>query len=346
MDLLNDADPARAVGASGRGAVVRAVGVRLLRLVLLLVAVAVGSFVLMTRSPIDPVRAYAGADLVAIGPEQQAQIIERWGLDQPPAQQFLSWAGNLLGGDLGFSASFNAPVTQVIGEKFLTSLALMALAWLLSGVLGFAMGIAAGVFRGRWPDRVLCWWAYTLASAPTFWVGLLLLYVFSVALQWTPLCCAAPVGQLAADVTVWDRLHHLLLPAATLSLIGVAPVVLHTRQAVVEALASDYVALARSQGESTGGVVVHRVLRNAAGPALLLQFSSFGELFGGSVLAEQVFSYPGLGQATTQAALNNDVPLLLGIVLFTTVFVYVGNLLGDLLHAGLDPRVRASAVPT
>ncbi|MFC5996274.1 ABC transporter permease [Pseudonocardia hispaniensis] len=315
-------------------------GGRLVRLVLLLFAVAVASFALMAASPVDPVNAYVGADIAAIGPEQRAQIAERWGLNDPPLERFFDWLGNVATGDLGRSATFNAPVTQVIGETFRASLALMAVAWLLSGILGFALGVLAGVRRGRLADRVVTWWAYVLASAPTFWVGLLLLYVFSVAWGVTPLCCAVPVGTLAGDVTLLERLHHLLLPALTLSVIGVAPVVLHTRQAVVEALAADHVAFARAQGESSLGVVVHRVLRNAVAPALLLQFASLGELFGGSILAEQVFSYPGLGAATTAAALAQDVPLLLGIALFTTVFVFVGNQLGDLVHSRLDPRVR------
>ncbi|MGY1717504.1 ABC transporter permease [Blastococcus sp. SYSU DS0552] len=321
--------------------VLRWVGGRLVRLVLLLAAVAVASFTLMVHSPVDPVNAYVGGDVAAIGPEQRAQIAERWGLDEPAPERFAAWLGQVVQGDLGRSLTFGQPVADVIGERFLASLALMATAWLLSGLVGFALGVLAGARRGRFADRAICWWAYTLASAPTFWVGLLLLYVFSVQLGWTPVCCAVPVGTLAEDVTLLDRLHHLALPALTLSVVGIAPVVLHTRHAVVEALASDYVAFARAQGESTRGVVVHRVLRNAAAPAVLLQFSSLGELFGGAVLAEQVFAYPGLGAATTAAALGQDVPLLLGIVLFTTVFVFVGNQLGDLVHARLDPRVSA-----
>jgi peptide/nickel transport system permease protein len=114
--------------------------------------------------------------------------------------------------------------------------------------------------------------------------------------------------------------------------------VLHTRQAVIEVLASDHVAFARAQGERGLGLLRHRVIRNAAAPALLLQFGSLGELFGGSVLAEQVFSYPGLGAATTTAALSQDVPLLLGIALFTTVLVFAGNTIGDRVHAKVDPR--------
>lgn len=313
---------------------------RLVRLALLLVAVAAASFGLMVASPVDPVEAYLGAETVRVGPEQRAVIAEAWGLDQPPAIRFLVWLGHIVRLDLGESIVFNQPVAHVIGERFTTSLALLAVAWALSGILGFAMGVAAGMNRGRWIDRVLTWWSYTLASTPTFWVGLLLLYVFAVWLRAAPVCCAAPVGMLAADVTLIDRLQHLILPALTLSLVGVAPIVLHTRQAVIDLLASDHLAFARAQGEHGWGLVWHRVLRGASVPALILSFASFSELFGGAILAEQVFAYPGLGQATTTAALRQDVPLLLGIALFTTVFVFVGNLLGDLAHRLVDPRVR------
>lgn len=333
LDLLTEPPPARQDGA-WRGAVLRVV-----RFASLLVAVAVGTFLLMTRSPVDPVEAYVGADSAAVGPEQRAQIAERWGLDDPPLERFLAWAGNVLSGDLGTSQVFGEPVTDVIADRFLASLSLMAAAWLLAGVLGFAMGVWAGARRGRLADRVLTWWAYTLASAPTFWVGLLLLYVFSVSLQWTPICCAAPIGTLPGEAGLGDRLHHLVLPALTLSLVAVSPVLLHTRQAVIEVLESDHVAFARAQGERLPGLVLHRVVRNAAGPALMLQFASVGELFGGSVLAEQVFTYPGLGQATTTAALRQDIPLLMGIALFTAVFVFLGNWMGDLAHRAADPRL-------
>lgn len=313
---------------------------RAARLVSLLAAVAVGSFVLLAASPVDPVQAYVGADLAAVGPEQRAQIEERWGLGDPPLERFGAWLGNLLQGDLGRSQVYGEPVTTVLVDRAAASLSLMAAAWLLSGVLGFALGLWAGVRRGRPVDRVLTWWAYTLASAPTFWVGLLLLYVFSVSLGWTPVCCAAPIGTLPGEADLLTRLHHLLLPALTLSLVGVSPVLLHTRQATVEAMDSDHVLFARAQGERLPGLVLHRVARNAAAPALVLQFASVGELFGGSLLAEQVFTYPGLGEATTTAALRQDVPLLLGAALATALLVFAGNGLGVLAHRWADPRTR------
>ncbi|WP_206516092.1 ABC transporter permease [Nocardioides pantholopis] len=324
--------------AAGRAA--GALTGRALRLLSLLVAVAIGSFALMAASPIDPVEAYVGADAAALGSEQRAQIEERWGLDEPPVERFVTWAGNVLGGDLGTSQVYGVPVTEVIAERLPASLALMGLAWLFSGLLGFGLGLLAGARHGRPVDRVLTWWAYTLASSPTFWVGLVLLYVFSVSLQWTPVCCAAPIGTLSGEASLLDQLHHLLLPALTVSVVGISPVLLHTREATVSILASDHVAFARAQGERLPGLVLHRVARNAAGPALMLQFASVGELFGGSVLAEQVFTYPGLGEATTTAALRQDVPLLLGVALVTALFVFVGNALGTLAHRAAVPLAR------
>ncbi len=302
-------------------------------------AVAIASFSLMIASPVDPIQAYIDAEAAMIGPEHRARIESAWGLNDPPIERFAHWAAGLLRGDLGYSIVYNQPVSEVIGERFPTSFVLMISAWAISVPLGFSMGVLAGFFRGRRADRVITWWAYTLASTPTFWVGLLLLYGFSVSLQWTPICCSVPVGSLAAEVTLLERLHHLILPALTLSLVGVAPMTLHTRQAVIEVLESDYLAFARAQGESGWGLVRHRILRNASAPAIMLAFASFGELFGGSILVEHVFSYPGLGEATTIAALRQDVPLLLGLALFTAVFVFVGNMLGDIAHHVTDPRV-------
>jgi len=316
---------------------------RLARLVLLLAGVAVACFALLEASPVDPVDAYVGAEVARIGPEQRALIAERFGLDDPPLARLALWAGRVVRGDLGTSTIFGVPVATVIGYRFAASLALMAVAWVVSGVLGFGLGLLAAITAGSPVDRAIRWVAYVLASAPTFWVGLLLLTTFAVTLGWAPVCCGTPVGMDPADATLAQRLHHLALPALTLSIAGIAPVVLHTRAQAVGILRGDAVRFARAQGERGAGLVRHRLLRNAAAPALLLQFASVSELFGGSVLAETVFSYPGLGQATVQAGLRGDVPLLLGIALFTTVFVWAGNQLGDVVHALVDPRVRAAA---
>lgn len=313
---------------------------KLIRLLLLLVAVSIFSFVLVSLSPVDPVNAYVGADMLQISPEQRDLIAQRWGLDQPMTTRFLLWLRQLASGNLGMSMIFNQPVSQVIANRFQASLQMLAIAWLLSGFLGLTLGILAGAKEGSWVDRIIRFYAYTLASSPTFWVGLLLLIIFAVNLRIAPICCAAPPGVLAQDVTVWQRLHHILLPAITLSIIGVANIALHTRQKLIEVLHSDYVLFARARGESLVGIVRHHGLRNVILPAITLQFASLSELFGGSVLAEQVYAYPGLGKATVDAALRSDVPLLIGIVFFSALFVYTGNTIADLTYQIVDPRIR------
>ncbi|MGB3291895.1 MAG: ABC transporter permease [Phormidesmis sp.] len=322
------------------GAIAKFAAQKLLRLGLLLMAVAVFTFVLLSLSPIDPVQAYIGADMMQISADQQALIAERWGLDQPMGSRFLDWLGQLVQGNLGTSLVFNQPVSAVIASRFQASLQMLAIAWFLSGFLGLALGILAGAQEGHWTDRLVRLYAYTLASSPTFWVALLLLIVFAVSFKIAPICCAAPPGVLSQNVTFWQHLHHLLLPAVALSIIGIANIALHTRQKLIDVLHSDYVLFARAQGESLWNIVRYHGFRNILLPAITLQFASLSELFGGSVLVEQVFAYPGLGEATVQAALRSDIPLLVGIVFFSALFVYTGNTLADLAYPIIDPRIR------
>lgn len=278
--------------------------------------------------------------MMRVSPEQRQQIAEYWGLNQPMMQQFFHWTSAALHGDLGTSMIFRRPVADIISERFFSSLALMTVAWVLSGVIGFTLGVVAAMKKNTWIDRCITWYSYTLAATPTFWMGLLLLIVFAVWLQWFPIGMGVPAGILADDVTLADRMKHLILPALTLSIVGVAPIALHTRQKFMDILSSDYVLFARAKGERGLVLFWRHGLRNVALPAITLQFTAFSELFGGAVLAEQVFSYPGLGQATVEAGLRGDVPLLLGLVIFSALFVFTGNLLADLLYRVIDPRMR------
>ncbi|MBZ5752220.1 ABC transporter permease [Metabacillus sp. DBTR6] len=311
-----------------------------LRMASLLVAICFISFLLIKNSPIDPIQAYIGADMLKVGPEQREKIAEYWGLDEPVMVQFLNWGSALIAGDLGTSMIYRRPVAEIIGERFLNSLVLMITAWLLSGLIGFVMGVIAAMKKDTILDRMIKWYCYTLASTPTFWMGLLVLIIFAVWLGWFPVGLGVPAGVLAQDVTILDRIEHIVLPAITLSIVGVANVALHTRQKLIDVLTSDYVLFARARGERGFILFFRHGLRNIALPAITLQFAAFSELFGGAVLAEQVFSYPGLGQATVEAGLRGDVPLLLGLVICSTLFVFVGNLIADLIYYVVDPRTR------
>ncbi|HLH97987.1 MAG TPA: ABC transporter permease [Xanthobacteraceae bacterium] len=317
-------------------------GKRLLRLALVLLGVAVVAFALAKASPIDPVDAYLGPNIMRVSPEQRELIAERWGFREPAATQLAKWLTNLLHGDLGTSFIFNQPVTEVLYERVNASLALTGTAWLLSGLLGFALGALAGTYEGSLADRCIRAYAYVLASTPTFWVAIVLLIVFSVWLSWAPFCCAGPPGRLPQDIGLLDRLQHLALPLAALSLFGISQITLHTRAKMIEIMRSDYVMYAFAQGATRSDAALRHGIRNAALPAITIQFASLGELFGGSALAEQVFSYPGLGKATVDAGIRGDVPLLLAITLFTALLVSVGNTIADLLYHLVDPRMHPS----
>lgn len=306
-----------------------------------MLAVGLVVFALVSMSPIDPVQANVGqAAYVNMSEAKRAQLASYWGGDVPFWERFANWAGALLQGDMGTSLRFNAPVSEVIAHRAANSLALMGIAWLLSGVLGFALGVAAGARRGGALDRVVRSYCFLLASTPTFWLGLLILMVFAVQLGWFPIGFSVPIGVSAADVTLADAVHHLVLPALTLSVTGVANIALHTREKVVDVLESDYVRFARARGESELSVIMHHGLRNVALPAVTLQCAFISEIFGGSVLVEQVFSYPGLGQAAVTAGLGGDVALLAGIALVSAALVFGGNLLANILYGVLDPRMR------
>lgn len=302
-----------------------------LRLIVLLVLVAAGTFMLLRFSPVDPIRAYIGNDLLHVPPEQYARIAARWGLDQPLWERFGHWFIRVLQGDLGYSMLFNAPVASVIKERFATSFALLGGAWLLSGILGTAMGFVAGRYLNRWPDKAICRLSYLLSSLPTFWIGMLLLALFAVRWPVFPVCCAWEPGNSGDIATLAERLRHLVLPVCALSLLGLGQITLHTRESIASVMKSDFVRFARSQGDKGWSLLRHQVLRHAITPALCLQFASLGELLGGALLAEKVFAYPGLGQATIDAGLRGDLPLLMGIVLFSTVLVFIGNSLSTWL---------------
>lgn len=307
----------------------------------MVVTVSVVVFVLVDLSPIDPVQANVGqAAYMNMSEERRAALAQYWGAGTPWWEGFVSWGSSVLQGDWGTSLRFNAPVLDVIATRAANSLALMAIAWTVSGVLGFALGVVAAMRRGGRLDRLIKGYCYVLASVPTFWLGLVFLVVFAVYLKWFPIGFSVPIGMSAADVTLADAAHHIVLPALTLSVLGVANIALHTREKAVDALESDYMRFARARGLSERQAMVRHGLRNLALPAITLQFASLSEIFGGSVLVEQVFSYPGLGQAAVTAGLGADVELLAGIAVFSAMIVFGGNLIANVLYGIVDPRLR------
>ena len=319
-------------------------GKKLLRMLLLLLGVSLAAFLLMAASPLDPLQTNVGqAALGSMSQEQIAQLEDYWGVNTPLPERYLGWLSAALRGDLGTSLLYRQPVLQTVAERLGNSLGLLLSAWVLSGVLGLTLGVLAGAFRDRWPDRLIRGWCLLLSSTPAFWLALLLLMVFSVWLGWFPIGLSVPIGAAAEQVSFLERLRHAFLPALTLSVTGVSGIALHTREKMADVMESDYVLFARARGESLGGIVLRHGLRNVALPAITLQFASVSEIIGGSVLVEQVFSYPGLGQAAVTAGLGGDLPLLLGITVITAAVVFGGSLAADLLYGAVDPKIRRGA---
>ena len=306
-----------------------------------MVAVSMVTFALVAASPVDPVQMNAGQAAYAQMPEQKREQLRKyWGTGKPLPERYASWAAGAVRGDLGTSLRYNRPVTQVIAERAGNTLMLMAVAWVFSGAIGLALGILSGVLRGGLLDRIVRGYCFLLSSTPAFWLGLVALMVFSVWLGWFPFGFSVPIGVDAASVSLAERLYHLVLPALTLSVTGVANVALHTREKVIDVMGSDYVRFACSRGESRWQVLRHHGLRNLLLPAISLQFAQVSEIFGGSVLVEQVFSYPGLGQAAVTAGVGGDAPLLVGIALASAAIVFAGNALANVLYGVVDPRMR------
>ena len=310
-----------------------------IKYVSLVIAITLVTFILLETSPIDPVTAYVGSD-ATVSAEQRALIAESWGLNKPPLERFTTWTSHMVRGDFGTSIIYRRPVLDVIAEKFAASFALMFFSWLLSGMIGFVLGIVAGANESRLIDRLIKGYCHLLISTPTFWLGILFVMVFSVQLGWFPVGLSVPIGTLSQDVTWIDKVSHAILPILTLSLIGIANICMHTRQKVLEILTTDFILFAKARGETKQQMIWHHVIRNVSLPAITLQFMSISELFGGAVFVEQVFSYPGLGKATVEAGLRSDFSLLMGIVLITLTFVFVGNLTADLIYYLVDPRIK------
>ena len=319
----------------------------LARIGVLLALVSAAAFFLVSVSPLDPLKTNVGqAALGSMSREQIAKLEEYWGVNTPPVARFMAWAGDFLRGDMGVSLLYRQPVSHVIAVKLSNSLWLMATAWVVSGAAGLLLGVAAGANRGRAADRIISGYALVTASTPAFWLALVLLMIFAVWLKLLPIGLSVPIGVEASGVTAGDRIVHAILPALTLSITGISNIAMHTREKMAQVMDSDYMLFARARGESKWTAVRRHGLRNIILPAMTLQFASISEIFGGSVLVEQVFSYPGLGQAAVTAGLGGDIPLLLGITVISAAIVFAGNFTANLLYGVVDPRIRSGRART
>lgn len=310
-----------------------------LRCILLLFSTTALAFFLVEQSPVDYVQQFVGVG-EAVSSSQREEIREQLGLNQSGMERYLQWLRGAIKMDFGYSLLYRTPVIEVISQRFWGSFRLMCTAWCLSGFIGLTVGVVMGTHHQKFLGRFLKSTCLIVASTPTFFVAIVMIMVFSVHLSLFPIGFSAPIGVLEEDVTLWQTLHHLLLPALTLSITSACSIALHTAETTKSVMESEYILFATSRNLPKNVIFFRHALKNILPPSLTLQFASVSELFGGSVLAETAFSYGGLGSCMVDAGLQGDSALLLGLTFFSALFVFVGNLTANLVGQQLDPRTK------
>src|SRR3954469_10021498 len=305
---------------------------RLLGTIPVMLVVAVFIFLMLRLAPLDPAAILAGD---SANSEQIAQIRQQLGLDQPMLQQFVIWSGRVLTGDFGESFFFKKTVAALIGERIEPTLSLAFFTMLIAVCLAVPLGVMAAHWHGSWLDRLVMGFSVLGFSVPVFVVGYLLIYVFSIWLNWLPV---QGYQRLSEGVGGWAL--RLLLPSVTLSVIYVALIARMTRTSVLEVLSEDYIRTARAKGQSERKVLFRHALRNAAVPIVTVIGLGVALLIGGVVVTESVFTIPGLGRLTVDAVLARDYPTIQAVILlFSFVYVLI-NLLVDVAYTLFDPRIR------
>jgi peptide/nickel transport system permease protein len=305
---------------------------RLLTTVVVLGLVTLISFSVMHMVPGDPAVVMAG---VGASADQVQRIREQFGLDAPFLVRLGRWYAGLLRGDLGNSILLGRTVAQAIVERMPVTLSLATLAFALTTVVGLALGTLAAVRQNTWVDRAVMAVSVLGVSVPNFWIGLLLIILFSVMLDWLP---AGGYVPLAENPRAW--LRALVLPAGSLALLQVGLLARITRATVVESLRQDFVRTARAKGLPGSLVVVKHVFGNVMIPVMTVLGIVVSLLLSGSVVVETVFSIPGLGRLMATAILARDYPVIQGGLLVTALMFVGVNLVIDVLYAWLDPRIR------
>jgi peptide/nickel transport system permease protein len=289
------------------------------------------TFLLVSLSPGDPTHQILGTTATR---QEYAELRRNLGLDLPLYEQYWRWLRRALAGDLGVSLFSQQSVSEMIGQRFPVTLSLLVGSLVVTLVLGIGIGVFSAL-RGGALGRLVDGVALVGFSLPAFWLGAELIVLFSVKLNWLPATGYVPISQSPVE---WAR--SLVLPVFALSLYGIAATAKQTREAMLDVLASEHIRMARANGMSRGSVTFRHALRNASMPvATVLGVIAVG-LLGGTVLVETVFALPGLGSLMVTAAIQHDLPVVVGMAVYFTFMVVVINLVIDLAYAWLDPRVR------
>lgn len=298
------------------------------------------NFFLIHLAPGDPASVLAGEGGAAT-PEYMAALRVKFGLDRSLMEQFLTYIGNALHLDLGYSFRNDAPVSQLIFDRLGPTLLLMGTAFVAALTGGITLGLLAASARNKLRDAVISFLSLLCYATPGFWLGLMLIVVFAINLGWLPTSGLEDIGAFNEGWDrVWDIGRHLILPAATLAVFYLALYSRLMRASMLEQTGMDYVVTARAKGLSERGIVYGHIMRNAMLPVVTMAGLQAGNLIGGSVVVETVFGWPGIGTLAFNALQSRDLNLLLGIFFVSACLVVVINLLTDLMYITLDPRIQ------
>lgn len=310
----------------------RFLGQRIAQALLVLFIVSALVFLLVHIIPGDPVLTLLGFEA---SEKQIAELRAELGLDRPLPLQFTGWLGNVLSGDLGTSLTYKEPVAEVIAARLPVTLLLGLLAFVLAVILGVLAGLVSALNRGTIIDGLVTVTATLGLATPVFWLGVIAIYVFSLALGWLP-----SQGYVSLAEDPLRALSHLAMPAVALSLAPMAAIARQTRSAVLEVVNQDYVRTAWSKGLSRSRIIRRHILCNALVPILTLMGVHLNHLLGGSVIVETVFNLPGMGRLVVGAVFDKDIQVVQSCILVFAAIVITVNLLVDLSYGYLDPRTR------
>jgi peptide/nickel transport system permease protein len=316
---------------------------RVLQMVPLLLGITILTFILVNVVPGSPFAAPRDQDgRQGITRVDVDRVSANFGLDQPLHTRYFVWLGNMLQGDLGNSIRNSTPVSTLILQKLPNTIILTATALVLSLVIAIPVGVYSALRRNSWFDNGATAVSVAAFSMPTFWLALMLILIIAVKFrEWGwPYLPAGGAYDLRAGDNLPDRIKHLILPAFALAFVDTAGWARYIRSQMLEVLMLDFVRTARAKGLRERAVILRHAFRNAILPLITLLGMALPSLFGGAVIIEQIFSYPGMGNLALTAAINKDYPLVMGTVLFAAVLVLVGNLLADVCLSIVDPRVR------
>ncbi len=328
---------------------------RLLLMIPLLIGVTLVAFIISQTVPSDPVNAALGQNAVA-HPEIVAAFRAKWGLDQPPYIQYLTYLGNMLQGDLGISIATHNPVLQDLSWYMPATAELATSSIILAIGVGVPFGIISAIRRNTWLDQISRILSLIGVSAPVFWLALLGLFLFYSRLRWLPgpgrldIGTNPPVavtGWYTLDALWWgdfdlflNALSHLILPSIVLAAFSMGLITRITRSAMLDVVSQDYIRTARSKGLSESAITVRHTLPNAMIPTVTVLGLSYGNLLTGAVLTETIFSWPGIGQYAYQASVRLDFPAIMGVTMLIALVFIMVNLAVDVLYIFLDPRLR------